>query len=143
MDFYKIIDASRLQTFAFWVVVAYSVVLLSMVIDLVAAYVRCKRLGEKWVSDKQKRTSEKAEKYFLPMLALSFVDVLTFVLVQYPVFTMVMAVINALTEWRSVFEKSHTKQEQREAAQTMSVIIKNKDELAKVLVELLKEGKVK
>lgn len=143
MDFYKIIDASRLQTFAFWVVAAYSVVLLSMVIDLVAAYVRCKRLGGKWVSDKQKRTSEKAEKYFLPMLALSFVDVLTFVLVQYPVFTLVMAVINALTEWRSVFEKSHTKQEQREAAQTMSVIIKNKDELAKVLVELLKEGKTK
>ena len=48
--------------------------------------------------------------------------------------------INSLTEWRSVFEKSHTKAEQREAARTMNVIIKNKEELANVLRELIENG---
>lgn len=140
MDISNILDCARLQTFAFWVVTAYAVVFLSMVIDLLAAFVRCRRVGEKWVSNKQKRTADKAEKYFLPMLALSFVDVLTFIIIQYPVFTLSLALINSLTEWRSVFEKSHTKAEQREAARTMNVIIKNKEELANVLRELIENG---
>ena len=68
MDLTKIIDASRLNVFAFWIVCSYAVVFLSMIVDLIAAFVRCRRVGEKWVSDKMKRTSAKAEKYFLPML---------------------------------------------------------------------------
>lgn len=143
MDFSKFVDVDRLQIFAFWVVMAYAVVFVSMVIDLIAAYARCKRVGEKWVSDKQKRTADKAEKYFLPMLALSFVDVLTFIIIQYPVFTLLLALINSLTEWRSVFEKSHTKAEQREAARTMNVIIKNKEEIANVLRELIEKEDMK
>lgn len=129
--------------FAFWVVCSYAVVFLSMLVDLIAAFVRCRRVGEKWVSDKMKRTSAKAEKYFLPMLALSVVDLLFLVIAKYPVFTLVLAAFNALTEWKSVFEKSHTKEEQRNAANTFNVIVKNKDDIAKMISELIEKGAIK
>lgn len=143
MDITKVIDASRLSVFAFWVVCSYAVVFLSMLVDLIAAFVRCRRVGEKWVSDKMKRTSAKAEKYFLPMLALSVVDLLVLVIAKYPVFTLVLAAFNALTEWKSVFEKSHTKEEQRDAANTFNVIVKNKDDIAKMISELIEKGAIK
>ncbi len=143
MDITKVIDASRLSVFAFWVVCSYAVVFLSMLVDLIAAFVRCRRVGEKWVSDKMKRTSAKAEKYFLPMLALSVVDLLVLVIAKYPVFTLVLAAFNALTEWKSVFEKSHTKEEQRNAANTFNVIVKNKDDIAKMISELIEKGAIK
>ena len=143
MDITKVIDASRLSVFAFWVVCSYAVVFLSMLVDLIAAFVRCRRVGEKWVSDKMKRTSAKGEKYFLPMLALSVVDLLVLVIAKYPVFTLVLAAFNALTEWKSVFEKSHTKEEQRNAANTFNVIVKNKDDIAKMISELIEKGAIK
>ena len=129
--------------FAFWVVCSYAVVFLSMLVDLIAAFVRCRRVGEKWVSDKMKRTSAKAEKYFLPMLALSVVDLLVLVIAKYPVFTLMLAAFNSLTEWKSVFEKSHTKEEQRNAANTFNVIVKNKDDIAKMISELIEKGAIK
>lgn len=129
--------------FAFWVVCSYAVVFLSMLVDLIAAFVRCRRVGEKWVSDKMKRTSAKAEKYFLPMLALSVVDLLVLVIAKYPVFTLMLAAFNSLTEWKSVFEKSHTKEEQRNAANTFNVIVKNKDDIAKIISELIEKGAIK
>ena len=143
MDITKGIAVSRLSVFAFWVVCSYAVVFLSMLVDLIAAFVRCRRVGEKWVSDKMKRTSAKAEKYFLPMLALSVVDLLVLVIAKYPVFTLVLAAFNALTEWKSVFEKSHTKEEQRNAANTFNVIVKNKDDIAKMISELIEKGTIK
>lgn len=140
MEIAQIIEVQRLYVFVFWVISAYAIVFVSMLVDLFAALVRCHRIGEKWVSDKMKRTSAKAEKYFLPMLALSLVDCLVFVVVEYPVFTILLALFNALTEWKSVFEKSHTKKEQREAAQTVSVIVKNKDDIANMIKELIEKG---
>ena len=140
MEITQIIEVQRLHVFVFWIISAYSIVFVSMLIDLFAALVRCHRIGEKWVSDKMKRTSAKAEKYFLPMLALSLVDCLVFIVVEYPVFTILLALFNALTEWKSVFEKSHTKKEQREAAQTVSVIVKNKDDIANMIKELIEKG---
>lgn len=140
MEITQIIEVQRLHVFVFWVISAYSIVFVSMLIDLFAALVRCHRIGEKWVSDKMKRTSAKAEKYFLPMLALSLVDCLVFIVVEYPVFTILLALFNSLTEWKSVFEKSHTKKEQREAAHTVSVIVKNKDDIANMIKELIEKG---
>lgn len=140
MEITQIIEVQRLHVFVFWVISAYAIVFVSMLIDLIAALVRCHRIGEKWVSDKMKRTSAKAEKYFFPMLALSLVDCLVFIVVEYPVFTILLALFNALTEWKSVFEKSHTKKEQREASQTVSVIVKNKDDIANMIKELIEKG---
>lgn len=140
MNFGEFIDVNKLFTFVSWVVVAYLSVTISMIVDLFAAFYKCRRVGCKWVSDKMKRTSTKAGKYFLPMLALSAVDCIAFCVVSYPIFTLIFGAINVLTEWRSVFENTHTKEEQREAANTVGVIIKNKDDLINVLNELIMKG---
>lgn len=140
MNFEVLIDVNKLFTFAVWVVVAYMCVCVSIIIDLCAAFYKCKRLGVAWVSDKMKRTSTKAGKYFLPMLALSVVDCIAFCVVPYPIFTLLFGVVNALTEWRSVFENTHTKEEQRKAANTINLVVQNKDELTKIIGELINKG---
>lgn len=141
MNIFSIIDANKLHLFAFWLVSSYAAVLISMCIDLIAAFIRCRRTHEIWLSDKQKRTADKAAKYFLPMLALSVVDFLALSVVSYPFFTLILAVINSLTEWRSVFEKSNTKQEKQQAQQVLQLLIAHKDDVIQFLNELLNTSK--
>ena len=42
-----------------------------------------------------------------------------------------------MAEWSSVFENTHTKHEQREAAKTINVILKNKGDVTKTLQEII------
>lgn len=139
----EIVHLSDLHFFVGWTLVAYAVVLVSMLIDFVSAFFRCRKVGEKWVSEKQKRTADKAVKYFLPMIALTFVDCIVLCITKYPIFTLVLAAVNSLTEWVSIFEKTHTKEEQRKAERTMNVILENKDDIANIIKELLKEERTK
>lgn len=133
----EILGKERLQVFALWLVLSYGVVLCSVLIDMCAAFIRCKRSKIPWVSWKQKETATKAEKYFLPMLALSIVDILVLTITQYPIFTLLIGAVNALTEWISIFEKSHSKKEQTEYAQILQTIISNKDEIGQILFNVI------
>ena len=133
----QIINVNDLHFFLFWVFAAYAVVLLSMSVDLLAAYFKCRKCGIKWESNTLKRTADKANKYFLPMIALTLVDCLVFIVNKYPVFTLAFGGYCILAEWSSVFELTHTKQEQREAAKTINVILKNKGDVTKTLQEII------
>lgn len=135
----NIIGTEKIFTFTLWTVVAYGVVLCSMLLDMIAAYIRSRRTHTAWVSWKQKKTASKAEKYFFPMVALTMVDLLSLIVVSYPVFTLLLAVVNSLTEWISIFEKSHSKKEQYEALQTMEIILSNRDKIGDILVDYLKQ----
>lgn len=138
MSLYTIINQEHLQTFLFWLTVAYAVVLCSMFLDMIAAYIKCKRVGRKWLSWKQKETATKAEKYLFPMLALSIVDLLVLTITRYPVFTILLAFVNSLTEWISIFEKSHNKKEILETAHSIEVLMSNKEQIGNILIEWLK-----
>ena len=54
----QIINVDDLHFFLFWVFAAYAVVLLSMSVDLLAAYFKCRKCGIKWESNKLKRTAD-------------------------------------------------------------------------------------
>jgi hypothetical protein len=82
-------------------------------------------------------TTEKATKYFLPMLCLSCIDVLTSLVLPAPFFTLLMAAFNILCEWKSVLESTHDKQQLREAANTFNVIVKNKDDIASIIMQAM------
>ncbi len=93
--------------------------------------------GKVTTSRALKMTTEKATKYFLPMLCLSCIDVLTSVVLPAPFFTLLMGAFNIFCEWKSVLESTHDKQELREAANTFNVIVKNKDDIAAIVTQAM------
>ena len=114
--------------------VAYAGVLIAMGIDFVFGVKKARQLKIDRTSTGFKMTATKAQKYFSPMLCLTYIPV--------PAFTLLWACYCSFCEFRSVTEKSWKKKELRDAANTMKVIIENKDDFAKVLAEILKEKEV-
>ena len=108
-----------------------------MAIDFVAGLRKAKAAGIASNSRGYKMTTEKAAKYFLPMLCLTCVDIMTSVILPAPFFTMLMGGFNIFCEWKSVMESTHDKQEMREAAHTLNVIVKNKDDIVGIITQAM------
>lgn len=132
---------SHLYKLSVGIGLAYGGVLLSMALDLIFGLRKAWKLGEVTTSTGLKKTADKARKYFSPMLSLTIIDVMLSIHLSVPIFTILWAVYCAFCEFKSITEKSWQKAELREAAKTMNVIIKNKEDIAKILVELLNENK--
>lgn len=132
-----IFDFSHIHLHAIWLLITYASVVFAMFVDLITGIRKAKAAGIATTSRLLKKTCDKSIKYFFPMLCLFPIDVITSNFTSVPVFTMLMAAFNIYCEWKSVMEKTHTKKEIHDAAQTVSVIVKNKDDLAKVFAEVL------
>ena len=128
---------ASLHVHAVWLALTYVAVILAMAIDFIAGLRKAKLAGKVTTSRALKMTTEKATKYFLPMLCLSCIDVLTSVVLPAPFFTMLMGAFNIFCEWKSVLESTHDKQELREAANTFNVIVKNKDDIAAIVMQCM------
>ena len=130
-------DFSRIHLHVVWWVLTYGAVLFAMFIDLITGLRKAKQAGIATTSRLLKKSCDKAIKYFFPRWCLMPVDILASQFLPLPAFTMLMAAFNIYCEWKSVFEKTHTKKEIHDAANTVSVIVKNKDDLAQVFAEVL------
>ncbi|MBP5561912.1 MAG: hypothetical protein J6X70_08975 [Muribaculaceae bacterium] len=140
MDFFvETLKNASLHVHAVWLALTYIAVILAMAIDFIAGRRKAKLAGQATTSRALKMTTEKATKYFLPMLCLSCIDVLTSVVLPAPFFTMLMGAFNIFCEWKSVLESTHDKQELRDAANTFNVIVKNKDDIAETILFLASE----
>ena len=128
---------ASLHIHAVWLAIAYIAVILAMAIDFVAGLRKAKAAGIASNSRGYKMTTEKAAKYFLPMLCLTCVDIMTSVILPAPFFTMLMGGFNIFCEWKSVMESTHDKQEMREAANTLNVIVKNKDDIVGIITQAM------
>ena len=128
---------ASLHVHAVWLALTYVAVILAMTIDFIAGLRKAKLAGKVTTSRALKMTTEKATKYFLPMLCLSCIDVLTSVVLPAPFFTMLMGAFNIFCEWKSVLESTHDKQELRDAANTFNVIVKNKDDIAAIIMQAM------
>lgn len=73
------------------------------------------------------------------MLCLTCIDFIASIFFAAPFLTMAMGAFNIFCEWKSVMESIHDKKEIRHAAETMRLIIENKDDLASAIVKILKE----
>ena len=128
---------ASLHVHAVWLALTYVAVILAMARDFIAGLRKAKLAGKVTTSRALKMTTEKATKYFLPMLCLSCIDVLTSVVLPAPFFTMLMGAFNIFCEWKSVLESTHDKQELRDAANTFNVIVKNKDDIASIIMQAM------
>lgn len=116
----------------------------AMAIDFAFGIMKAKQREEARTSTGLKKTAAKAQKYLSPFMVLCFIDLISSVVVPFPAFSMLWAVYCIYCEFRSVREKSWEKAELRKAERTMSVIIENKDDIAKIAAEILfKEKEVK
>lgn len=111
----------------------------AMAIDFVFGLIKAKKRGEARTSTGYKKTASKAQKYFSPFMVLVFIDLICCVVIPFPVFSMFWAAYCVFCEFKSVREKSWQKAELRKAEKTMSVIIENKDDIAKLAAQILFE----
>lgn len=124
-----------------WIVIAYAAVLAACIIDLLSGLYKAFKRGDARTSTGLRKTCTKGQHYFLPMLCLSFADILASVFICFPPLTFLWAVFCIICEFKSVVEKNSTKEQIRDAANTMDVVIKNKEDIANVLVEVLNQMK--
>ena len=97
-------------------------------------------LNEARTSTGYKKTCDKARKYFGPFGITVCIDIVTCIIVPIPVFSILWSIWVGFCEFKSVREKAWEKAEIRKQDRTMQVILENKDDIAKTIVELLKQA---
>lgn len=139
--FHNIVSSGHVADVLGWLVIAYASVLAACIVDLISGIYKAYRRGEARTSTGLRKTCLKGQHYFLPMLCLTFADILASAFVSFPPFTFLWSAFCIICEFKSVLENSSTKAQIRDAANTMDVVIKNKEDLASILAEVLNQMK--
>ena len=101
---------------------------------------KAKRNGEATTSTGFKKTCDKARKYFSPFMATVCIDIIAACAnLQVPIFSMLWSAYCVFCEFISIREKAWQKAEIRKQERTMKVILENKEDIAKTLIQLLNQ----
>ena len=122
------------------ITLASAMMIVAMTVDLVFGVYKARQLGEATTSTGLKKTCEKARKYFSPFAVLVCIDLLSSVISPIPAFSLLWSSYCIFCEFISVREKAWQKAELRKQERTMSIILENKDDIAKLIAELIKKG---
>ena len=134
----------HLYRFAFIVSLCMAAMLVAMVVDLIFGVRKAKRNGEATTSTGLKKTCDKARKYFSPFMATVCIDIIAACAnLQVPIFSMLWAAYCVCCEFISIREKAWQKAEIRKQERTMKVILENKEDIAKTLIQLLNQEQKK
>ena len=130
----------HLYRFAFIVSLCMAAMLVAMVVDLIFGVRKAKRNGEATTSTGLKKTCDKARKYFSPFMATVCIDIIAACAnLQVPIFSMLWAAYCVFCEFISIREKAWQKAEIRKQERTMKVILENKEDIAKTLIQLINQ----
>lgn len=130
----------HLYRFAFIVSLCMAAMLVAMVVDLIFGVRKAKRNGEATTSTGLKKTCDKARKYFSPFMATVCIDIIAACAnLQVPIFSMLWAAYCVFCEFISIREKAWQKAEIRKQERTVKVILENKEDIAKTLIQLLNQ----
>lgn len=129
----------HLYKFALIVVLCVGGIMVSMVVDLIFGIRKARLNHEATTSTGLKKTCDKARKYFSPLIMLICIDLIgSCVNIPVPVFTMLWSAWCMFCEFISVREKAWQKAEIRKQERTMSIILENKDDMVKMIAEMIK-----
>lgn len=130
----------HLYRFAFIVSLCMAAMIVAMVVDLIFGVRKAKRNGEATTSTGLKKTCDKARKYFSPFMATVCIDIIAACAnLQVPIFSMLWSAYCVFCEFISIREKAWQKAEIRKQERTMKVILENKEDIAKTLIQLLNQ----
>jgi len=122
-----------------WVLVGIAVA-----VDLISGVRKAKQRGEIRTSYGLRRTVDKALRYYsLMIIAFLFDCIITFY-VQYPVATFVFAAFLFAIELKSIWENADTKTKKNELQimKEIAEFLKNRDDFANKLYEMLKNQQI-
>lgn len=127
---------------AFIIFLCMGAIMASMFVDLVSGVRKAVENGEATTSTGFKKTCDKARKYFSPFLVAMCVDIIACIVIPVPVFSMIWATYVCFCEFKSVREKSWQKAEIRKQERTVSILLENKNDIAKMIADIIKsQGK--
>ena len=130
----------HLYRFAFIVSLCMAAMLVAIVVDLIFGVRKAKRNGEATTSTGLKKTCDKARKYLSPFMATVCIDIIAACAnLQVPIFSMLWSAYCVFCEFISIREKAWQKAEIRKQERTMKVILENKEDIAKTLIQLLNQ----
>lgn len=121
------------------IAICMGALIVSMAVDLFFGIKKARQNGEATTSKGLKKTCDKARKYFSPFMVTVCIDLIACILIPFPVFSMIWAGYCVFCEFMSVREKSWQKAEIRKQEKTISILLENKDDLAKAFAEVLKK----
>lgn len=121
------------------IAICMGALIVSMAVDLFFGINKAKQNGEATTSMGLKKTCDKARKYFSPFMVTVCIDLIACIVMPFPVFSMIWAGYCVFCEFMSVREKSWQKAEIRKQEKTISILLENKDDLAKAFAEVLKK----
>lgn len=120
------------------IVLCMGAIIAAMAVDLISGVRKAVENGEATTSTGLKKTCDKARKYFSPFLVVMCVDIIACIVLPVPVFSMLWAAYVCFCEFKSVREKSWQKAEIRKQERTLTVLLENKDDIARMIAEVLK-----
>lgn len=121
------------------IAICMGALIVSMAVDLFFGIKKARQNGEATTSMGLKKTCDKARKYFSPFMVTVCIDLIACIVMPFPVFSMIWAGYCVFCEFMSVREKSWQKAEIRKQEKTISILLQNKDDLAKAFAEVLKK----
>lgn len=121
------------------IAICMGALIVSMAVDMFFGIKKARQNGEATTSKGLKKTCDKARKYFSPFMVTVCIDLIACIVMPFPVFSMIWAWYCVFCEFMSVREKSWQKAEIRKQEKTISILLENKDDLAKAFVEVLKK----
>lgn len=121
------------------IAICMGALIVSMAVDLFFGIKKARQNGEATTSKGLKKTCDKARKYFSPFMVTVCIDLIACIVMPFPVFSMIWAGYCVFCEFMSVREKSWQKAEIRKQEKTISILLENKDDIAKAFAEVLKK----
>lgn len=140
LDFIREFTEAHLYRHVVLIMLAAFMILVSMAVDLYYGIKKAKELGTATSSTGLKKTCEKARKYYSPFIVLVCIDLIGCVILPCPAFSMLWAAYCVFCEFTSVREKAWKKEELRRAERTMNIVVENKEDIAKLVAQLLTSG---
>lgn len=132
--------AEHLYRFALIIAICTFAIMASMLTDLIFGIRKARQNHEATTSQGFKKTCAKAQKYFSPFLVTACIDLIASCAnMPVPIFSMLWSVYCVFCEFISVREKAWQKAEIRKQERTMKVILENKDDIARMIVQMLRE----
>lgn len=121
------------------IAICMGALIVSMAVDLFFGIKKARQNGEATTSMELKKTCDNARKYFSPFMVTVCIDLIACIVMPFPVFSMIWAGYCVFCEFMNVREKSWQKAEIRKQEKTISILLENKDDLAKAFAEVLKK----
>lgn len=121
------------------ILICVGMLLVAMGVDLVFGIRKARSNGEATTSTGLKKTCTKAKKYFSPLITLVCIDVISCIFMPFPVLTIIWAGYCILCEFVSVREKSWQKAEIRKQERTVSILLENKEDIARLIAEAIRK----